>query len=80
MATWRGLSTIAGSWIGGGANQTAMKEVFNVDGSVFSALIAIDVLTYSVWFAILLYGIGISDKLDKFLKADLKSIEAIKKV
>ncbi len=79
LATWRGLSTIAGSWIGGGANQTAMKEVFNVDGSVFSALIAIDVLTYSVWFAILLYGIGISDKLDKFLKADLKSIEAIKK-
>ena len=26
----RGMSTIAGSWIGGGANQTAMKEVFNV--------------------------------------------------
>ncbi len=79
LATWRGLSTIAGSWIGGGANQTAMKEIFNVDDSIFSAIIAIDVLTYSVWFAILLYGAGISDKLDKFLKADLKSIEAIKK-
>ena len=26
---WRGLSTVAGSWIGGGANQAAMKEVFN---------------------------------------------------
>jgi uncharacterized membrane protein len=25
---WKGLSTIAGSWIGGGANQTAMLEVF----------------------------------------------------
>ena len=25
-ATWRGLSTLAGSWIGGGANQTAMLE------------------------------------------------------
>jgi uncharacterized membrane protein len=24
---WKGLSTIAGSWIGGGANQTAMLEV-----------------------------------------------------
>ncbi|MBK8944308.1 MAG: DUF819 family protein [Ignavibacteriae bacterium] len=79
LATWRGLSTIAGSWIGGGANQTAMKEIFNVDDSVFSAIIAIDVLTYSVWFAVLLYGVGISEKLDKFLKVDLKSIEAIKK-
>ena len=78
-ATWRGLSTIAGSWIGGGANQTAMKEVFQVQDSVFSAIIAIDVLTYSVWFAILLYGAGINDKLNKFLKADTTSLELVQK-
>jgi uncharacterized membrane protein len=78
-ATWRGLSTIAGSWIGGGANQTAMKEVFQVSDSVFSAIIAIDVLTYSIWFAILLYGAGINDKLNKFLKADTSSIELVQK-
>jgi uncharacterized membrane protein len=78
-ATWRGLSTIAGSWIGGGANQTAMKEVFQVTDSVFSAIIAIDVLTYSVWFAILLYGAGINDKLNKFLKADTTSLEQVQR-
>jgi uncharacterized membrane protein len=78
-ATWRGLSTIAGSWIGGGANQTAMKEVFQVTDSVFSAIIAIDVLTYSVWFAILLYGAGINDKLNKFLKADTTSLEHVQR-
>ena len=27
-AIWRGLSTLAGSWIGGGANQAAMLEIF----------------------------------------------------
>lgn len=26
-AVWRGLSTLAGSWIGGGANQTAMLDL-----------------------------------------------------
>jgi len=78
-ATWRGLSTIAGSWIGGGANQTAMKEVFQVSDSVFSAIIAIDVLTYSVWFAILLYGAGINDKLNKWLKADTSSLDIVRK-
>jgi len=78
-ATWRGLSTIAGSWIGGGANQTAMKEVFQVTDSVFSAIIAIDVLTYSVWFAILLFGAGINDKLNKFLKADTSSLEHVQR-
>src|SRR5690606_20152990 len=27
-AIWRGMTTIAGSWIGGGANQAAMFELF----------------------------------------------------
>jgi uncharacterized membrane protein len=27
-AVWRGMATIAGSWIGGGANQAAMYEIF----------------------------------------------------
>ena len=35
-SVWRGLSTVAGSWIGGGANQAAMKEVFEVNDSIFS--------------------------------------------
>ena len=43
-AVWRGLSTVAGSWIGGGANQAAMKEIFGVGDTVFSAMIAVDVI------------------------------------
>lgn len=78
-ATWRGLSTIAGSWIGGGANQTAMKEVFDVTDEVFSSIIAIDVLTYSFWLATLLYGAGINNKINKFLKADTSSIDLVMK-
>ncbi len=27
-AVWRGMATVAGSWIGGSANQAALKEVF----------------------------------------------------
>ena len=29
-AIWRGLATIAGSWIGGGANQAAMLEILTI--------------------------------------------------
>ena len=76
---WRGLATIAGSWIGGGANQTAMKEVFGVSDSLFSAIIAVDVIAYSIWMAILLYGAGITNKLDKYLKADTSAIDEVKK-
>ena len=35
-AVWRGMTTVAGSWIGGGANQAAMKEVFEVGNDVFA--------------------------------------------
>jgi len=75
---WRGLSTVAGSWIGGGANQTAMKEVFEVDDGVFSAMIIVDVFVANLWMAFLLYGAGVSDKIDKFFKADSSAIEELK--
>jgi uncharacterized membrane protein len=52
---WRGLSTIAGSWIGGGANQTAMLEVFGASPVLFGQMIAVDVLVANFWMAILLY-------------------------
>jgi uncharacterized membrane protein len=77
-AVWRGLTCIAGSWIGGSANQAAMKEVFNVDEKLFSSMIAVDVICANLWLAVLLYGAGISTKLDKFLKADASAIEELK--
>lgn len=73
-AIWRGLSTIAGSWIGGGANQAAMFEVFQPSGELFSATIAVDVIVANIWMAFLLYGAGISKKVDAFFKADASSV------
>ena len=75
---WRGLSTVAGSWIGGGANQAAMKEVFQVDNEIFSAMVAVDVIVANIWMAFLLYGAGINDKIDNWLQADSSSIDVLK--
>ncbi len=77
-AVWRGLATIAGSWIGGGANQTAMKEMFGSSDKLFSAMITVDVIVANIWMAFLLYGAGISEKVDKWFKADSSSIETLK--
>ena len=57
---WRGLTTVAGSWIGGGANQAAMKEMFNVDDQIFSSMITVDVIVANVWMGFLLFGAGIN--------------------
>ena len=75
---WRGFTTIAGSWIGGGANQAAMKEIFEVDDTIFSTMIAVDVIVANIWMAFLLYGAGIHSKVDKVLKADSSAIEELK--
>lgn len=78
-AVWRGLTAIAGSWIGGGANQAAMKEIFGISDNMFSAMITIDVITAYVWMAFLLYGASIAPKLDAKLKADATAIEELRK-
>ena len=75
---WRGLTTVAGSWIGGGANQAAMKEVFEVDDQLFSAMITVDVICANIWMAILLIMAGRQKKIDAWLKADTSSIEDLK--
>ncbi|MFN3997261.1 DUF819 domain-containing protein [Algoriphagus sp.] len=71
---WRGLSTISGSWIGGGANQTAMLEVFGASPTLFGQMIAVDVLVANLWMAFLLYWAAKPEKLDKFLKSDTSAI------
>ena len=76
---WRGLSTVAGSWIGGGANQTAMKEIFEVSDNLFGSMIVVDVVCANIWMAFLLYGANMTTKVDKWLKADSSMIDDLKK-
>lgn len=76
---WRGLSTVAGSWIGGGANQTAMKEIYGSSDQLFSAMIVVDVFVANVFMSVLLFGTGYDKKLNRFFKADDSAIENLKK-
>lgn len=77
-AVWRGLTTLAGSWIGGSANQAAMKEVFGVGDDLFAALVAVDVLVANLWMAVLLYLASISPRLDRRLGADTRAIDELR--
>jgi uncharacterized membrane protein len=78
-AIWRGMTTIAGSWIGGGANQAAMYEIFNPSDRLFSIMVTIDVIVAEIWMAFLLFGVGRTDDLDRFFKADATSVNILKK-
>jgi len=75
---WRGLATVAGSWIGGGANQTAMKEVFEVGDDLFSAMVTVDVIVANVWMACILFAAGRAKKIDAWNRADDSAIDRLK--
>tara|TARA_R110002153_G_scaffold8734_2_gene36988 strand:- start:3054 stop:4355 length:1302 start_codon:yes stop_codon:yes gene_type:complete len=77
-AIWRGLSTIAGSWIGGGANQAAMLEIFQYNPEKYGGMVLIDIVVANVWMAIVLLGVGKTKQIDKWLKADTSAIETLR--
>lgn len=76
-ALWRGLSTIAGSWIGGGANQAAMFEVFQYNPEKYGGMVLVDIVVANIWLAVLLLGVGRKDQINRWLKADNSSIIAL---
>lgn len=75
---WRGLATLAGSWIGGGANQTAMLDIYGYNMEKYAGMIIVDIVVANIWMAMLLIGIGKNNKIDKWLKADTSAIESLK--
>ena len=77
-AVWRGLSTLAGSWIGGGANQTAMLEIYGYNQKLYGGMVFVDIVVANIWMAILLIGIGKTEKIDRWLNADTSAIEDLK--
>ncbi|PQB04799.1 DUF819 domain-containing protein [Aureitalea marina] len=77
-AVWRGLSTLAGSWIGGGANQTAMLEIYGFNQKLFGQFVFVDIVVANIWMALILIGIGRATKFDSWLKADTTAIESLK--
>lgn len=77
-SVWRGLATVAGSWIGGGANQTAMLEIYGYNPEKYAAMVAVDIVVANIWMAFLLYGAGNPKPIDRWLKADTSAIELLR--
>ncbi|WP_426370464.1 DUF819 domain-containing protein [Pseudocolwellia sp. HL-MZ7] len=77
-AVWRGMATVAGSWIGGGANQAAMKEIYGAGDQIFSAMVTVDVIVANLWMAVLLIMAAKAKSIDAKSGANTQAIEALK--
>ncbi|MHA6287340.1 DUF819 family protein [Maricaulis sp. CAU 1757] len=77
-AVWRGMTTLAGSWIGGGANQAAMFEIFEVGDEIFSAWVAVDILVANAWMAVLLLAARHANAIDRRTGADTRAVDHLR--
>ncbi|MGN7725926.1 DUF819 family protein [Luteimonas sp. 22616] len=76
--TWGGMTALAGSWIGGGANMMAMKEIFDVNATTFGQFAVVDVGVGYVWMAILIFLAGRAEAIDKRSGADTRALDDLK--
>ncbi|WP_242110718.1 DUF819 domain-containing protein [Luteimonas aquatica] len=76
--TWGGMAALAGSWIGGGANMVAMKEVFKVDETTFGQFVVVDVGVGYVWMSVLIFLANRAQAIDARSGADTGAIEDLK--
>jgi uncharacterized membrane protein len=72
------MTALAGSWIGGGANMMAMKEIFEVNATTFGQFAVVDVGVGYVWMAILIFLAGRADAIDKRSGADTRALDDLK--
>ena len=76
-AVWRGMAALAGSWIGGGANMLAMKEIYGADGNIFTIMVTVDIVVANIWMAVLLYMAANHKRIDAKNGADTSSIDRL---
>lgn len=77
-AVWRGMTTVAGSWIGGSANQAAMKEIYGAGDQMFSAMVTVDIIVANLWMAVLLIMAANAKSIDAKTGADTSAIDELK--
>jgi len=76
---WRGMAALAGSWIGGAANQLALKEAAGAPDAVFGPIIVVDVVAAYVWMGILFYLAGHRQTIDRWMGADVSVVHDLEK-
>ena len=52
---WQGMTALAGSWIGGGANFVALGEIAGASDSMIALMVIPDVFVANIWMGTLLY-------------------------
>lgn len=74
---WRGMTALAGSWIGGGANFVALGQIADASDEMIALMVVPDILVASLWMGVLLYLAGRQHQIDARTGADARAIRKL---
>ncbi len=77
--TWQGMTALCGSWIGGGANMVALKEISGCSENMFVLMVIVDVFVANIWMGVLLYASGEQERIDRWTGADASAIHDLQR-
>lgn len=75
--TWKGVAGLAGSWIGGSPNMTAVFESVKAPPSIIGPMIIVDTVVAYSWLGLLVALSGYKERIDAFNKADTTIINKL---
>ncbi len=74
---WQALGALCGSWMGGGGNMLAIQAALDVQESTMAYALVMDSICATLYVMFLLWAIQMSDKFNKWTKADTRIIDDV---
>ena len=71
---WQGMTALAGSWIGGGANFVALGKIAEASDGMIATMVIPDVFVANCWMAVLLYSSAHQRRIDRWTGANAAAI------
>ena len=69
--TWKAAATLSASWIGGTANELAVKQATGFSDQLFTPLFIADITVVYIWMTLLMILSAKQHAIDRFLRADI---------
>lgn len=77
LENWKMVATLTASWVGGTANELAVKEATGLSDTLFAPLFIADITAVYIWMTLLMVLSSSQHKIDRFIHADRKQMELI---
>lgn len=75
--SWRALSALCGSWMGGSGNMVAIQAALNIGEADMGYALVIDSIDYSIWVMFLLWVINFAAQFNKWTKSNTNKLDEV---